>query len=244
VNQFVFHTLNLDVRAQCLAPLPRLSGNAELISPDVYSIVTLSISFTGIELKRKAKRNNLGGYINEAANPYDDNDIEPNLAPNPPQYPTADTNAWPNPSSFLIGGVNGGNVSPNHELEYAIYFLSAGNTPAPKVLLCDRVPDNTTFIPTAFNSVSSAPGGLSGADRGIVLYHNSTAVSLTDVQDGDTGQYFPPGVDPKTVYPQIECGGTNSNGAIVVNLGDIPNATGSGTPPSSFGYIRFRGKVK
>ncbi|KYC35370.1 hypothetical protein WA1_05965 [Scytonema hofmannii PCC 7110] len=187
---------------------------------------------------------NLGGYINEAANPYDDNDIEPNLAPNPPQYPTADTNAWPNPSSFLIGGVNGGNVSPNNELEYTIYFLSAGNAPAPKVLLCDRVPDNTTFIPTAFNSVSSAPGGLSGADRGILLYYNGTAVSLTDVQDGDAGQYFPPGVDPKTVYPKIECGGANSNGAIVVNLGDVPNATGSGTPLSSFGYIRFRGKVK
>ncbi|KAF3884150.1 MULTISPECIES: DUF11 domain-containing protein [Nostocales] len=187
---------------------------------------------------------NLGGYINEAANPYDDNDIEPNLAPKPPQYPTADTNAWPNPSSFLLGGINGGNVSPNNELEYTIYFLSAGSSPAPNVLLCDRVPDNTTFIPTAFNSVSSAPGGVSGADRGILLYQNNSAVSLTDVQDGDVGQYFPPGVDPKTVYPKIECGGANTNGAIVVNLGNLPNATGPGTPPSSFGYIRFRGKVK
>jgi uncharacterized repeat protein (TIGR01451 family) len=187
---------------------------------------------------------NLGGYINEAANPYDDNDIEPNLAPKPSQYPTADTNAWPNPSSFLIGGINGGNVSPNNELEYTIYFLSAGNTPAPKVLLCDRIPDNTTFIPTAFNSISAAPSGVAGADRGILVYQNGTAISLTDVKDGDAGQYFPPGVDPKTIYPKIDCGGANSNGAIVVNLGDVPNATGSGTPPSSFGYIRFRGKVK
>ncbi|MUG97481.1 DUF11 domain-containing protein [Scytonema sp. UIC 10036] len=187
---------------------------------------------------------NLGGYINEAANPYDDNDIEPNLAPKPPQYPTADTNVWPNPSSFLLGGINGGNVSPNNELEYTIYFLSAGTSPAPKVLLCDRVPDNTTFIPTAFNNVSSAPGGVAGADRGILLYQNGSPVSLTDIQDGDVGQYFPPGVDPKTVYPKIECGGANTNGAIVVNLGDVPNATSSGTPPSSFGYIRFRGKVK
>ncbi|MEC4813532.1 MAG: hypothetical protein SAK29_09715 [Scytonema sp. PMC 1069.18] len=180
---------------------------------------------------------NLAAYIDDASNPYDDNNIESVFPP--------DTNKWLNPSSFLIGGIKGGNVKPGDELEWTIYFLSASETNAPNVLICDRIPDNTTFIPTAFNSnPPQATGGLSGADRGIVLNHNSSTVSLTSVQDSDKGQYFPPGVDPKTLYPTIECGGANTNGAIVVNLGDLPHATASGTPPTSYGFVRFRGKVK
>ncbi|GAB1544875.1 hypothetical protein NUACC21_75510 [Scytonema sp. NUACC21] len=152
--------------------------------------------------------------------PHDANDNNPNWLP-----------------GYLLGRINGGAVRPGDEIEYTIYFLSTGNATAPKVLLCDRVPENTNFLPTAFNSGT-------GADRGIALYQNGTTVSLTNVSDGDAGQYFPPGADPTTVYPKISCGGPNTNGAIVVNLGDLPNATGSGTPASSFGHIRFRGQVK
>ncbi|MBD2777959.1 hypothetical protein [Iningainema tapete] len=101
-----------------------------------------------------------------------------------------------------------------------------------------------TFIPTAFNSIPPASGSLPGADRGIVLSHNGNSVSLSNSKDDDFGQYFPPGVDPKIVYPQINCSGSNTNGAVVVNLGDLPNATNSGTPIGSYGFVRFRGKVK
>jgi fimbrial isopeptide formation D2 family protein/uncharacterized repeat protein (TIGR01451 family) len=188
---------------------------------------------------------NLATYINDIANPYDDNTIEPGIAPNPPQYPTPDTDKWPNPSTFLIGGINGGIVRSGDEIEYTIYFLSTGNTTAPKVLICDRVPNNSTYIPTAFNSAPpQATGGIPNADRGIVLNHNNTIQTLTGIQDGDSAQYFPPGIEPTTVYPQINCGGSNTNGAVVVNLGDLPNATAAGTPPTSYGFVRFRGKVK
>ncbi|WP_300636528.1 hypothetical protein [Mastigocoleus sp. MO_188.B34] len=192
----------------------------------------------------------LSGYINEqdnlntGGNPYDDNTI---TVPDPASDtdPQKDTDKWPDPNTFLIGGINGGQVDPEDEIEYTIYFLSAGDTEAKSVLFCDRVPTNTTFIPTAFNGeTNKATGGLDTADRGIIWQYNNIIQSLTNVKDGDAGQYFAPGVDPKTVYPDIDCGGDNTNGAVVVNLGDIPNATAPGVPINSYGFVRFRGKVE
>ncbi len=172
------------------------------------------------------------------------NSNSPDYVPTP--HDTDDNNSnWP--SNYLQGLLNGGTVRPNDEIEYTIYFLSAGDATAPKVLMCDRVPDNVTFIPTAFNSDANFPqvnDGIPGSDRGIAWLYNGNKESLTNVKDGDVAQYFPPGKDPKTVYPNIKCDGSNTNGAVVVNLGNLPNATAAGTPTNSYGFIRFQGRVK
>ncbi|MEM7554625.1 MAG: hypothetical protein AAF378_11075 [Cyanobacteria bacterium P01_A01_bin.84] len=193
--------------------------------------------------------NDLAAYVDENDNPYDDNDITV-ADPVDPDDPKKDTENWPDddsngkPDEFLVGGVYGGRINPGDELEYTIYFLSSGDDTAKKVLFCDRVPSNTTFIPTAFNSeTNKAPGGLN-SDRGILWNYDGNIQSLTNAKDGDVAQYFPPGVDPKTVYPNVNCGGDNNNGAVVVNLGNLPNATAPGTPTGSYGFVRFRGKVK
>ncbi|WP_414542201.1 SdrD B-like domain-containing protein [Nostoc sp. CCY0012] len=141
-------------------------------------------------------------------------------------------------ANYLQGRLNGGTVLPEDELEYTIYFLSTGDSTAPNVLMCDRLPQNTTFIPTAFNN------GLLGADKGILLSYNGDNIPLTNIADGDGGQYFPPGVEPTTVYPNIDCGGVNHSGVVVVNLGDVPPATSPGTPSDSYGFIRFWAKIK
>ncbi|NWF57923.1 MAG: hypothetical protein HXY43_01015 [Fischerella sp.] len=166
----------------------------------------------------------------------------PNYVPAP--HDTDDNNAnWP--SNYLQGLLNGGTVRPNDQIEYTIYFLSAGDATAPKVLMCDRVPNNVTFLPTAFNSFATKNNaGLQNADRGIIWQYNGNTESLTNTKDGDVAQYFPPGEDPTIFYPNVDCGGANINGAVVVNLGDLPNATVSGTPTNSYGFIRFRGRVK
>ncbi|MGB6298046.1 MAG: DUF11 domain-containing protein [Rivularia sp. (in: cyanobacteria)] len=191
----------------------------------------------------------LTAYIDETDNPYDDNDIT--LAdPVDDDDPKKDTDKWPDdnsngqPDEFLIGGVFGGKVKPGDELEYTVYFLSSGDDQAKKVLFCDRIPANVTFIPNSFNNQAQTPGGLPGADKGILWLKDGNTESLTNVGDGDAAQYFPAGVEPSTVYPQIKCDGANTNGAVVVNLGELPNATDPGTPNTSYGYIRFRGKVK
>jgi uncharacterized repeat protein (TIGR01451 family) len=186
----------------------------------------------------------LVGYIDAPSNAYDDNTITIPTQPTPTD-PPKDTDKWPSLSSFMLGGINGGNVKPSDEIEYTIYFLSTGDGTAKNVLICDRVPDNMTFFPTAFNSFATKnSSGLPGGDRGIIWQNNGATESLTNTSDGDTGEYFSPGIDPKIKYPNIKCDGSNTNGMVIVNLGNVPNATAPGTPVNSYGFIRFRAKVK
>ncbi|MBF2017581.1 MAG: DUF11 domain-containing protein [Rivularia sp. T60_A2020_040] len=192
---------------------------------------------------------NLGIYNQEESNPYDDNKIDITELPQNESDPKPDTDKWVDTTSdtsstFLIGGINGGKVKPDDEIEYTIYFLSTGDTEAKSVLFCDRVPSNVTFIPTSFNNQPQATAGSQNSDRGILWLKDGNTQSLTNVKDGDAAQYFPPGVEPSTIYPNIKCDGTNTNGAVVVNLENLPNATAPGTPTDSYGFIRFRGRVK
>ncbi|MEO1431820.1 MAG: lamin tail domain-containing protein [Cyanobacteria bacterium J06633_8] len=147
-------------------------------------------------------------------------------------------------SNFLQGEINNIKVKPDDEIEYTIYFLSTGSTAAKNVLVCDHIPENTTFIPNIFNNETPNSDGLSGSDRGILWNYNGNTEALTNIQDGDAAQYFTPGIDPTTVYPAANCSGVNDNGAIVINLGNLPDATAPGTPLNSYGFVRFRGKVK
>jgi uncharacterized repeat protein (TIGR01451 family) len=213
-------------------------------------------------VKRITKINNqdFTTYLQEDANPYDDNVLEPTLAPNLPtsipRYPTADTTHWPDTiaktsSTFLVGKVNGGQVKPNDSIEYTIYFLSAGTSTANNVLLCDRVPDHVTFNPNAFTNTIANPTGVA---RGIAVRSGDTLDYYTNSGDSDPAQYFPPGIEPSTVYPNISCGKNaagvilpNDNGAVVVNLHNRPNATGlivDDIINGTHGFIRFQGRVK
>jgi hypothetical protein len=172
--------------------------------------------------------------------PYDDNVPESTPFINQPNPNQKDTTFWPTPANFLLGGTNGGNIKPNDEMEYTIYFLSTGDTAANKVELCDRIPANQTFVPTAFNSITAGTGGLGAADRGILVSTANNLRSYTNLADGDMARYYAPGESLPT-----SCGtGANSNGAIVVNLGTIPNATAPGLPSDSHGFVRFRVKMQ
>jgi uncharacterized repeat protein (TIGR01451 family) len=157
---------------------------------------------------------------------------------------------WPTPAStYLRGVIDGGFVKPGDEVEYTVYFLSKGTNDATNVIICDPIPNNTTFIPTAFNNLSPTDGGLPQADQGIALAVDSKNLPtspnfyLTNVADSDRGQFFAPGTTLPTACPSSN----NTNGAVVVNPVKSPNilprATAPGTPTNSYGFIRFRVKV-
>ena len=188
---------------------------------------------------------------------YDDNDIPAISDPNNPAYDENDpafdpyeTDQWPTPlDTYMPGGTDGGNVMPNDEIEYTIYFLSSGDTTAENVLFCDYVPTFTSFTPNGYNgSAPQANGGIGGADLSIELYRNGTTDYHTGANDGDSATYFAPGADPATSFPNIDCDGdgdginANTNGAVVVNLGDLPDATTNAA--GAYGYVRFRTRVK
>jgi uncharacterized repeat protein (TIGR01451 family) len=189
---------------------------------------------------------NLAIYEHQSSNPYDDNVI------NTPAVIPPDTDKWPiaNGFPFMIGAVDGGNVKPNDSIEYTIYFLSAGTSTAKNVLFCDRVPANVTFSPNAFTNTIANPTGVA---RGIAVSSGNTLNYYTNAGDTDPARYFPPGIEPSTVYPNINCGKNatgqvllNDNGAVVVNLGDRPNALGTTADAAAgaYGFVRFQGVVK
>jgi uncharacterized repeat protein (TIGR01451 family) len=187
------------------------------------------------------------GLRNQPTNPNDGTIL--NTFVNDPST-TNDTHVnWPLPiNSYPLGATNGGIIKPDDEVEYTIYFLSTGTGTAKNVLFCDRVPDNVTFIPRAFNNASIIADtvGAPGVDRGIAVNLSGTLKSYSNSNDGDFAYYFPPNTDPKLSMPslsKVNCGGANTNGAVVVNLGNIPNATTPGTA-GSYGFVRFQGRVK
>jgi uncharacterized repeat protein (TIGR01451 family) len=189
----------------------------------------------------------LSGYINSSSNFDDDNVLNESTNPLKP-----DTDKWPNTaldgtnSTFLIGGLSGGTVKPKDEIEYTIYFLSAGDADATGVKFCDLVPDNQTFVPNAYGSAAN------GLDRGIVLFTNSTVTPFTNLDDGDTGRYYSPAdTNTPSICKKFNSSGgvtasgsaANNRGAIVVNLGTVTKPSATASPATGHGYIRFRAKV-
>jgi uncharacterized repeat protein (TIGR01451 family)/fimbrial isopeptide formation D2 family protein len=171
--------------------------------------------------------------------------IDPTTTPDP------NDNAPNWPVGYLKGAINGGLVKPKDDVEYTIYLLSDGDSPTKRVQLCDLVPVNSAFIATTFNGLTPTDGGLPGADSGMALSIGSTipTVYLTNV--GGDGQDRGQLLAPNAAIP-ASCGtGSNTAGAVVVDVvtdtttpSTLPNATAPGVPTGSYGFIRFRAKVK
>jgi uncharacterized repeat protein (TIGR01451 family) len=111
------------------------------------------------------------------------------------------------------------------EVEYTIYFLSDGTAAANNVRFCDPIPTGTTFIADSF-----------GSGAGIAVNRAGTIVNRTNASDADEGTFLSP------LAPLPAGNGcpnqNNADGAVIVNLGNISNATGS-----NYGFTRFRVKI-
>jgi uncharacterized repeat protein (TIGR01451 family) len=175
------------------------------------------------------------------------NGVDINTIEDDPSDANDNNPRWP--ANYLRGAINQ-TLKPGDEVEYTIYYLNASLLPASQVRICDRLDPNLVFQPTAFNASSPSDGGLP-ADKGIALAIGSTTPTfyLTNINDApDRGQFVP----PPTVPPNCNIT-SNPNGTVVVNvtrttgvptLPQIPNATGAGIPPESYGFVRFRVRIK
>jgi uncharacterized repeat protein (TIGR01451 family) len=149
---------------------------------------------------------------------------------NDPTSTNDDSPKWPAPidsftgiSSFLAGAINGGAVKSSDSVEYTIYFLANGAGDAQQLNLCDFIPRNSTYVN---NSLFLAIGA-------------GTPTPISDPVDPDGG-FYP---DLSTFPSSCSNGTDRGGGAVVVNVGTVNRSLGSGTPPSSFGFIRFRSTV-
>ncbi|MGB7247796.1 MAG: hypothetical protein WBC73_02575 [Phormidesmis sp.] len=175
--------------------------------------------------------------------------------------PDDDDNAvnWPGPeTAATIGGgmvesylpgivdadASGATARPGDRLEYTISFLSDGDAAAQDVRVCDRIPQYTRFLPDSYaGAIAAGPLSTQSNPLGIALSFSGSEVALTGADDGDAGYYFPANTEPSTLFPGINCGGANDNGAVVVNLGNLPPATAVGEQIDSFGNLRFQVEI-
>jgi uncharacterized repeat protein (TIGR01451 family) len=243
----LINTVSVEAPADLKALETNLSDNIA-IDEDSYPMANANLLLVKRITTVNGGTSTIGGdplasYI-DSANLYDDNQIDIPTQPNPTD-PQKDTDQWPDISNFLIGGLNGGKIKPNDRMEYTIYFLSAGGNTAKNVSICDLVPQSQSLVPHAYNNgYSNAVNGIAGADRGILAQINGQIRSYTNLADGDSGRYYPAGSTlpnacklPNGTMP------SNTNGAIVLDLGDIVDpghATGSSQP---HGFIRFSTKI-
>lgn len=209
-------------------------------SPGLVLVKRLT-AINGTPINSEIDGINSPGDANHVGTPQDQDDNDPH---------------WP--SGLLLGDIYRQNLQPGDEVEFTVYFLSNGGIMAQNALFCDLVPANMDFIPHAFastpaaNGPSPVPGVTTGSERGIVLglgTQSTTApypieVSLSNSDDGDAGRYVAPNADLTTIDPRLSSCGSNTNGAIVVNLGDLPAATSAGNPADSYGFVRFRGRIR
>ena len=181
-------------------------------------------------------------FVNDDSNNDGDPDNDPDNAPN-----------WPdNDDIYLRGATTVADVKPGDEVEYTIYFLSNGDEATTNVKICDVIPDNMNFVSNSYDN-----------DFGIALLNSSasgaTATNLSNFDDTDEGTFIAPGIAPPTVGDpavnlcrKVDSAGDivpvgaaeNINGAIVVEIDSLPEATSPGTPANSYGFIRFRAEVQ
>jgi len=237
-------------------PSEREVGFLNIIVPTAHLLLAKRI--TGVNTDVRAGFNDVDTNGNGTVDDDDDNNAN-----------------WPSPNtSSLAGTLQEVDLEPGDEVEFTIYFLSDGNAAAANVSLCDAVPENMTFLETAFNGQTPQDlEGIEGANLGIALALNDEdnvgdsvptepTDYLTNLDDGDRGQFVAPGEDPPASCLKDDgVGGLvpmtasdNTNGLIVVdifvrpsatptNRDPIPQATGAGVPSNSYGFIRFRAVV-
>ena len=141
------------------------------------------------------------------------------------------------------GKIDGGNVKPNDEIEYTIYYLNTGNVTAQKLRVCDRLDKNLVFQ-TQFDTANSATIG-----TGINLTP-STGITqyLTNSTDTDRGFLSTSSTMPGgcNVTANATTAASLSDNVVVVDVADptnsLPGTISPGKPSNSYGYIRIQGK--
>ncbi|MCT7967226.1 DUF11 domain-containing protein [Laspinema sp. D1] len=139
------------------------------------------------------------------------------------------------PPNFVRGITNPTNILPGDEVEYTIYFLSAGSAPLNNAVVCDPLQNFQTFLPNTFNGQTPTEGAF-GAEVGIALAVNPpnpdlpTAYLRSANSASNRGRFYPSGI---TAPPA--CSLPNVRGAVVVDIGNL--AAGD------YGFIRFRVRI-
>ncbi|MDP8965935.1 MAG: hypothetical protein M3O33_18520 [Cyanobacteriota bacterium] len=155
-----------------IVPVVPLQPNLRLVKR-LTNVTKGGVPLTGI---------NFNSFVDD---PTDQNDNAPGWSQLPPV------------GVYQLGADNP--LQSNDEVEYTIYFLSDGSSPANNINFCDLIPEGTTFIPGSIQAITG--------------------------QTSIDGNFFSPLAPLPTgnACPSQ----TNPDGAVIVNLGNISNVEGT-----------------
>ena len=221
--------------------------NSVISQPATVEVVGIDPNLILVKRITAVDRNDGLGWINlpeggagfidgqSTGNPTDNNYVAPG------QESADNASAWPSDANrYLRGSLHGPKLKPGDGIEYSIYFLSDGGVAADNVRICDPIPLNTDFIPDSYGPSSGI--GL-GWTSGSLADPSGPGQGLSNASDGDRGTYYPPG-NSLPVACNASGSNANANGAIVVDLGQVPAATGPGLPTLSYGFVRLRSRIR
>jgi hypothetical protein len=227
-------TINFTYAAIDAANKEGPSGTATMPFSAAPAKVLLVKRITAVNGIRTANPNDptkvLNTFVDDTTSPQAADDNHPN---------------WP--ASFLNGALNAGLVKPGDTVEYTIYFMNAQGSDAQNLQICDRVVGVQTFQAGAYGT---------GKDMQLQM-GNAAPVDLTQANDtNDRAQFFATSSNaPASCNLLPVPNGQVDNGTLVIGVtgsgstvqptwSALPGASSSGTPTSSYGFVRFTTKVK
>ena len=193
---------------------------------------------TAIDRVRSGEETQFNNFVDDP-NSTDDNHL---------LWPDSDGDRSNNINLYLRGAIDGGEVEPGDEIEYTIYFLSNGDAAVREASICDAVPNHLHYLQDTYGTEVGMALGFSQTNLPI-----SPNKYLSNLLNDDEGDFYGAGTSPpanlcKKVDSENNLvtvdGSNNDNGAIIIRpAASLAPATSSGQP-ASYGFVRFRGKVK
>ena len=163
-----------------------------------------------------------------------------------------DVENWPSDKNvYLRGEIEVEDIKVGDEVEYSIYFLANGSESVKSTKICDVIPDDMIFVRNSYGTEVGIGLGLNE-----VTLPSEPNLNLSNMVGDDRGDFYDSGTSPpsqlcKKIDPNdsdklINLDNSNNvSGAIIVELkNSLPPATSSGNPANSYGFIRFRTKIK
>jgi uncharacterized repeat protein (TIGR01451 family) len=160
---------------------------------------------------------------------------------------TANNDINPNwPSNYVVGAYNAGKIKTGDEIEYTIYYLNTSGADTKSLRICDPIRGKQDYVS---NSMSIQPGG------------STTPLTLTDTLDSpgtDRAQSYTTATAPTNCNATSSTATGISDGSIAgvsvtidgtgasgqPDLTAIPSGAVGGNPNTSYGWFRFRTKVR
>jgi len=235
-------TVDVSASATTVINIGQVSGGGDVNTSNNQYTVSTVVSIPSFNIIKRITAINgvdVNGFISVAASGLSNDSDAKWPSPNT-TYLRGGTDCTVTSGATTCDGIKG--AKPTDLVEYTIYFLANGNENLKNSQICDAIPANTTFEP---NTYGTGNGILLGWDStGANLPNPDATVGTGEVALTNASSFL--AINASDTNAPAPCNASVPRGAVLVKFGTSPvirYATSSGTPKSSYGFVRFKVKV-